>query len=131
MENKGIILPVILALGLIFLSSLLVYQNTEIKDQKIIQVAGSYHSNVNPDQGEITFRVITRGETAGIAQQENSKIAEGLVKSLKDAGLSDKEIQTTAYLSHRRSVWENNTYVEKDYEVTNSMQIKTKSLDKL
>lgn len=130
MENKSTILTVILAIGLILVSLFLIYQ-TKTQDVNTINVAGSYSTKADPDQAEINFRVITRGTTALEAQQTNSNIADNLVKALKAAGLTDKDIETVSYNSNVRSVWENNSYVEKGFEVVNSMKITTKNLDQV
>ncbi len=130
MENKNTILTIILAIGLVLVSLFLVYQ-TKIAETKTIDVIGSYSTNVDPDQAEITFNLVTTSSTLLEAQQMNLRLANDLVTQLKNSGLTEKEIQTISYYSNKKTVWENNKYVEKGYEVVNSMQIKTKNLDKI
>jgi len=130
MENKNTILTIILAIGLVLISLFLIYQ-TKVEEIKTIAITGSYSTKVDPDQAEITFNLITRADTILEAQQMNLELANNLIKVLLEDGMTEKEIQTINYYTNKRTVWENNKYVDKDFQVINSMQIKTKNIDKI
>ena len=131
MKNKSIILGIIVIVAILLIGGLFLIYQSQTAEAKTITVDGTYHSTVQPDQVEIIFRVLTRADNAQEAQKKNSEISNKLIKSLKESGLSDKEIETLDYNSNKRTVWENNSYVEKGYEVTNSIKIKTKEINKI
>ncbi len=123
------IITLVLAIGLVLTVLLVVYQNIELKDDDTISVVGSYSTKVAPDQFEITLRVITEGNTASEAQNNNKNNANKLILALKNSGLEDKDIQTASYYTNKKTVCENGRYLEKGYETVNSIMIQTKNLD--
>lgn len=130
MEKGSRILIIILIIALALVSLFTVYENQN-KEEQTMDVQGSYSTKVAPDQAEINFNVVTDGNTALEAEQKNSEISNNLIKALKASGLTDKDIETVNYYSNKKTVWENNQYVEKGFEVVNSMRIKTKNLSQV
>jgi hypothetical protein len=130
MKNNNNILPAILAIGLILVSLFVAYQ-LKNDSENTISVTGSYQTDVDPDQVEITFRVLSDASTAETAAKLNSDKANNLVNALKNAGLEEKDIQTISYYSNKNTVWENDRYVDKGYQVVNSMKITSKQIKRI
>src|SRR4029453_4813414 len=65
------------------------------KDPRVITVHGTGRVTGTPDVLELALGVDTRGKSAGDALGENSKLTLEVLKVLREAGVADKDIQTT------------------------------------
>jgi hypothetical protein len=64
-------------------------------DPRVITVNGTGLVSGTPDVLELSLGVDTRGESAGEALEKNSELTVGVLKVLRDAGVDEKDIQTT------------------------------------
>jgi hypothetical protein len=64
-------------------------------DPRVITVNGTGLVSGTPDVLELYLGVDTRGDTAGEALADNSKLTVGVLKVLRDAGVDEDDIQTT------------------------------------
>jgi uncharacterized protein len=68
---------------------------TTKKSERVITVRGTGMVDGTPDVLELLLGVDTRGKSAGDALAENSKLTLGVLRVLRDAGVDDKDIQTS------------------------------------
>ena len=64
-------------------------------DPRVITVNGTGLVSGTPDVLELYLGVDTRAESAGEALEKNSELTVGVLKVLRDAGVDEKDIQTT------------------------------------
>jgi len=64
-------------------------------DPRVITVNGTGLVSWTPDVLELYLGVDTRGDTAGEALAQNSRLTVGVLQVLRDAGVPEKDIQTT------------------------------------
>jgi uncharacterized protein YggE len=81
-----------------------------------------------PDVLELTLGVDTRGRSAGDALAENSKLTAGVLKVLKDAGVADKDVQTSNLSIS--PVYDDNGELIVAYAVSNHVTARLHDLDK-
>ncbi|HUU76127.1 MAG TPA: SIMPL domain-containing protein [Methanoregulaceae archaeon] len=93
-------------------------------DEKVIMTSASGEVMATPDRAQLTFSVQTENADVKIAQQENARIMDGLVRAIQGAGIAKEDIKTVRY-----SIY---PYYEdaspfgqkiKYYQVTSSVQI--------
>lgn len=106
-----------LAFLLFFLSAFLVvkvatevmewrYIGTGIAPMNTISVQGEGEVFAVPDLATFSFSVIKEGESAKVVQDEAAEIANAAVQYLKDNGVEEKDIKTTAYNVYPRYQFE-------------------------
>ncbi len=100
--------------------------------QKTITVNGTGIVKVKPDTCDISFTVQTNSKTSNESQQENVKVTENVINSLKNMGISSENIITSGY-----SVYPEYNYNEEThkttitgYNTTNRFTVTTKQIEK-
>ncbi|MGH9909785.1 MAG: SIMPL domain-containing protein [Nitrososphaerales archaeon] len=96
--------------------------------QNIISVTGTASKDIAPDQVVINFGVETQATTAAEASQKNADAMNGVVKAVKDLGITDKEISTSRF-----NIWPNydtSGRVITGYTASNIITVKTSQLTK-
>ncbi|MBI4918910.1 SIMPL domain-containing protein [archaeon] len=96
----------------------------------LISVSGNGELKVKPDRAEVNMAIITKAESAKIAQDRNAEAAQKIYQSLKNY-VNKEDISTENYNLYRESKWNEKTqeYIEGDYVLTNSLKIVVKKLD--
>lgn len=64
--------------------------------KRTIQVSGEGEASGKPDKGVITLGVETNARTASQTMSENSEAMKAILASLKESGIEEKNIQTSA-----------------------------------
>jgi uncharacterized protein YggE len=65
------------------------------KDPRVVTVHGTGRVTGTPDALELSLGVDTRGKSAGDALGENSKLTLEVLEVLREAGVADKDVQTS------------------------------------
>ncbi len=87
------------------------------------KVFGEGNISVRPDMAEVIVGVITENVQLEAAQMENARITTQVIKSLIDASVEQKNIQTSSYNIRPNYDYINGKQVFRDYEVSNSLKI--------
>ncbi|ABR47298.1 protein of unknown function DUF541 [Alkaliphilus metalliredigens QYMF] len=98
-----------------------------------IVVNGSGIVKVKPDIAYINLGVNTSNTDAKQAQTENTRLMDGIMKSLNKAGIPEDDIKTVGYNiypQHRYDQTKNESIVT-GYEVTNMVEVTIKNIDKV
>lgn len=70
---------------------------TSEKEGKTITVTANTTVQAEPDLADLDFAVSTQGADIKAAQSENAKIADEVIKQIKDFGINEKNIKTSDY----------------------------------
>lgn len=99
-------------------------------DQTGIAASGEQRVFLDPDQAELTVRVETRAATAEVARSMNAEKMQAVINALKAAGLTDKDLETTAFNLYRETNWnpETGRQTQGDYVATHSLKVETKDI---
>ena len=99
---------------------------------RTIVVTGVGEASRAPDMATMTIGVETEGATAAEALRRNSAQMDVTMKSLKDAGVSSKDIQTSQISVGARYDYSQDGKPPRiiGYQATNSLTVKLKDLDK-
>lgn len=65
--------------------------------ERSVSVSASGTVSVVPDMAEIAFSIVTEGEDAQAAQEENTGKVDSVLKALKDLGVKEESIMTSDY----------------------------------
>lgn len=96
-----------------------------------ISITGQGKVVAIPDIAKTTVGIRTEKLTVAAAQEENTKKMNDLIKAIKDLGVEDKDIQTTRYNISPRYDWQEGKRILRGYEVSQSVSIKIRDLDKI
>lgn len=113
---KILILAMILIFGI---------SSTAAAEERIstISVNGEGVVEVAPDRATISVGVVTRDKNAAKVQNDNSRIASEIIKSVAALGIDKKNIRTGNYSFHQYYRQENNKRVADGYEANNTVTI--------
>lgn len=109
-----------------------------IAPSNAITVAGTGEVFAVPDTAQFTFTVTKEGATAGEVQQAATAKANELVNALKGKGIEAADIKTVAYTVQPKYEWQpavcswpcERKQVQKGFELTQSVEVKVRALDK-
>ncbi len=87
------------------------------------KVFGEGNISVRPDMAEVIVGVTTENVQLEAAQMENARITTQVIKSLIDASVEQKNIQTSSYNIRPNYDYINGKQVFRDYEVSNNLKI--------
>ncbi len=96
-------------------------------DPRVITVNGTGLVSGTPDVLELYLGVDTRGDTAGEALAQNSRLTVGVLEVLRDAGVPEKDIQTTNLSIY--PVYDDDGEVVIAYSVSNRVVAKLRDLN--
>lgn len=82
------------------------YIGTGVMPANTISVSGEGEAFIVPDMGEFSFSVVSEKPTVAAAQADATRKINAITAHLKEAGVEEKDIKTTAY----------NVYPQYDYE---------------
>lgn len=128
-------LATILVLGvLVFLVGQMVYQFQYLDQQNMnqITVSGEGKVYVQPDIALINLGVTSTGDTTADVITRNTEKMNAVIKSLKDNGIEEKDIQTTNYsLSPLYNYTEAAGRVFQGYTLEQNLQVKVRDFEKV
>lgn len=98
-----------------------------------ISVTGEGTVTVQPDLAKVTLGVQVTNASAAAAQQDAASKMDSVVASLKQAGISDKDIQTVRFDLSPDYQYDNNTRTQvlKGYRVTNLVVATVRDISKV
>lgn len=109
---------------------------SEIQDNKQneshgkISITGSAVHEYGPDLLVIFLKIKTTDMNSAVnARDEAARIIDNVLKSLKNIGVQDDDIETTSYNIQPKYEWENRIKVFKGYDVTVTIKITIKNFD--
>lgn len=94
-----------------------------------LKVFGKGIVSVKPDMAEVTIGVITENKQLEIAQKENAKITKKVLDSIKNMGVSEKDIQTQNYTINVKYDYIEGKQVFRGYEVANYFKVFIRDID--
>ena len=97
-----------------------------------ITVSGEGTVSVAPDSANLRAGVITEGKTAKDAGEANAKAMAAVIAAIKDAGIADKDAQTSRYAI--RPVYDGGRPVREritGFQASNSAALTVRELDKI
>jgi uncharacterized protein YggE len=102
----------------------------EARMQRTITLSGHGETRTAPDMAFVTSGVVSQGATAAEALAANTQTMNGLFAALKDAGIAEKDIQTSNFSVQPRYDFGNGTAPPKltGYEVSNLVTITVRQL---
>lgn len=72
-------------------------QDGSDSNEKVIQTSASGEVMVAPDRAQVTVSVRTENADVKVAQAENARIADAMIRAIHDAGIADEETKTVRY----------------------------------
>jgi uncharacterized protein YggE len=107
------------------------------KREAVVMVTGEGHSSVAPDMAVVTLSVVKQSKTAHDALDQNSKEMGAVLATLKDAGIADRDLQTTGFSIQPQYNYPNNNNGQPQppeligYQATNALTVRVRDLSKL
>lgn len=105
--------------------------------EPVITVTGEGHSDVAPDMAIVDLGVVKDGKTAREALDANNKAMAEVMKALKDAGIAERDLQTSGftispqYHFPQNENGENKPPVLVGFQVANMLSLRIRDLAKL
>ncbi len=149
-KSKKEYLIITLAYSLIFLLIVLgistlvgisnkIKEGQQIGQGQFITVSDSAERYVKPDLATISFSVVKESQTVAEAMDENSQSANKIIETVKDNGVEEKDIKTTAFNIYPRYEWQKDStgfYPEGrrvlvGYEVRQTILVKIRDMAKI
>jgi len=96
---------------------------------RTVSVHGTGEVEVQADNATITMSVVTRGNNAAVASNENASIMTEVQKSVLSLGVSKDSVTTENFSIYRESNYKDGKYIAGDYVVTNQIKIFIKNID--
>jgi len=144
MTNKTWILPLAAALLIAFAlggcsvnptgtQQIDVHMVDDTMGYNTVSVSATGSIDVAPDIAYVTAGVVTQDADATKAQRDNSAIMNALFDALKNAGLTEDDIETTNYSVYPMYNYDNNTGKSTiyGYEVRNTVRITVRELKRV
>jgi len=136
--GKGIILSVLtLAMVGIFIlggfSSVMVNADTQAGNAKEISVNGVGVVMVKPDIAVLNIGVETTNKDSKAAQDENTKLSNQLLDTLKKLNIKEEDIKTTGYSMYRERYYNtpDGKSTEGDYRVSHNLSVTIRKIDEV
>ncbi len=119
------------------------FVGTTEKQTASIQVSGEGEVSAKPDLATVDLTVKNEAEEVGQAQQQNTEKVNAVTQFLKDQGVKEKDIKTSNYSLRPRYEFRETSggaevlrkregkRVLVGYEVTNTLEVKIRNLDKV
>ncbi|TCR92270.1 SIMPL domain-containing protein [Rhizobium sp. BK376] len=105
--------------------------------EAVVMVTGEGHSSIAPDMAIVTLAVVKQSKTARDALDENSKAMGAVLATLKDAGIAERDLQTSRFSIQPQYNYPNNNKGQPQppelvgYQATNSLSVRIRDLSKL
>src|SRR5690625_4086195 len=88
--------------------------------QRVMTVIGTGQLSMRPDSVNILLEVITHSENLQEAQRENTERTNRVIRALIQLGVSQENIQTSAFNIQPMYDFEDGKQIFRDYEVTHT-----------
>ncbi len=98
--------------------------------QNTITVSGQGKVLAKPDIGQVDLSVLTESKTVADAVSENNQEMNKVTKAMKDAGISENDLKTTAYNINPKYQYTSGKSSIIGYEVLQTLAVKIRDLDK-
>lgn len=96
---------------------------------RTLTVQGTGSVVVDPDIARITVGVMTSDADAATAQDENDAVMAGVISAVQEAGVEEKDIQTTQYSAYPRYNYDSNINEIVGFEVTHMIRVTIRDID--
>lgn len=100
-----------------------------------VTVTGEGQAYARPDQAQINMGVVSDAKTAAVALKANSEKMNGLINTLKNKGIAEKDILTSNFSVNPQYRYDNVSGQQRatitGYQVSNDVQVKIRSLPSL
>jgi uncharacterized protein len=128
--EKSIKISLIIASTIILLALLIIGSiNQFLGASNTLTTEGNSEIEVNPDKVSVRFEILTRGETAEKAENNNTQIFNEIVSNLVEQGFSKEDIKTESFNIHEEYSWKNNQRIFEGYKAIHRIKIKLDSDD--
>ncbi|MBI2042042.1 MAG: SIMPL domain-containing protein [Candidatus Nealsonbacteria bacterium] len=105
-------------------------QNSAYKNTISVTATGDVYAK--PDLAQVSFSVVNNNKTAVEAMSENANKMNAVIDFIKKQGIEDKDLKTTNFSINPRYEWrKNGERVFIDYEVSQSLDVKIRDLNKI
>jgi len=98
----------------------------------VISTSASAEVKVTPDRAQVTVSVQTENADVKMAQAENARVMDAVVKAIESAGIARTDIKTSGYSIY--PVYDESTSIfgqkVKYYRVTNSLQVTVREVSR-
>lgn len=98
------------------------YYTMELQGEGIVMV--------KPDLAVLHLGVETTNKDLTLAQEENAKIMQEIIASLKRTGIDEEDIQTERYTINKQIDYVDGQQIDKGYVVRNILQITLRDIDR-
>jgi len=118
----------------IYLFAQMGYQQKNIDQQNAnqITVSGEGKVYVKPDIALVSLGVTTDGQDVQAITETSVTAMNKIIKSLKDLGIDEKDIQTTQYTVTPKYNWtEKNGSIPAGYTISQNVQVKIRNFDNI
>ncbi len=105
----------------------------DAKPQRTISLAGHGEVRAAPDMGLVMIGVLSQADAAADALKANTAAMQAVFAVLKDAGIEEKDIQTSNFTVQPRYDYNNNAQPPRlvGYDVSNNVTVAVRKLDSL
>jgi uncharacterized protein YggE len=134
LSNRFFVLISVLILGaLVFFVGQTIYQfrMADIQDKDQITFSGEGKAVVKPDIAMVTLGVKTQAAKSADAVSQNNQKMNEVIKAVKEAGVEDKDVQTTSYNLYPVYDYTRDGSVFKGYSLDQNISVKVRNLDKV
>lgn len=101
--------------------------------QNVVSVSGMAELTVQPDKAEMYISIITNGTEAVQAQDRNRDLSQAVMDALKDAGIAERDMETTSYNLYPTSRWDSRLQhsINTGYELRHTLKVTTNEVDEI
>ncbi|MBI4152013.1 SIMPL domain-containing protein [Candidatus Woesearchaeota archaeon] len=133
MDDKT--MQVLTVAGVVLLLLMTLFSEKQISlsaEKNKISVSGTAETEAMPDEVVLSFTVLTEGNDAKKVQEQNSHKMNSVIAGLREAGIKDKEIETTGYNLYPWQEWDPSLQksVEKGYRLQQTISVTTKATER-
>lgn len=101
------------------------------RENRKMTVFGEGRVSVKPDIATVSIGFTNEGKQLEMVQQENAKISQQIINSIKSMGISSKDIQTQSYNVNVEYDYVEGKQVFRGYRVTNILSITIREFTKV
>lgn len=98
-------------------------------EYNMMTLTGEGEVTAIPDTAILRLGVQTTGDNLSDAQQENARLSQAVLESLKQLGITD--IKTFQYEINKLIEYENGNRIDKGYSVRNILEVSSNNLDQI
>ncbi len=95
----------------------------------MMTVHGMGEVSIEPDTASVMVEVVTQNQQISMAQKENANQMNNVIQALLQMGISNENLQTTAYAIQPLYDYVEGTQVFRTFEVRNSLEITIHDID--